>query len=62
MALQPHDFSSREVLQPGARGEGFRNNGIPGHRTDDTRINRTQNALLISEHDTLNIKYVLEQK
>lgn len=62
MALQPHTFSSREVLQPGARGQGFKNNGIPGHRTDDTRINRTQNALLISEHDTLNIKYALDPR
>lgn len=62
MALQPHSFSSREVLQPGARGEGFINNGIPGHRTDDTRINRTQNALLVSEHDTLNIKYALDPR
>ena len=62
MALQPHSFSSREVLQPGARGQGFINNGIPGHRTDDTRINRTQNALLVSEHDTLNIKYALDPR
>ena len=62
MALQPHSFSSREVLQPGARGQGFKNNGIPGHRTDDVRINRTQNALLISEHDTLNIKYAMDPR
>lgn len=62
MALQPHDFSSREVLQPGARGELFRNNGIPGHRTDDGRINRTNNALLVSEHDTLNIKYAIDPR
>ena len=62
MALQPHSFSSREVLQPGARGQGFRNNGIPGHRTDDVRINRTQNALLVSEHDTLNIKYAMDPR
>ena len=62
MALQPHSFSSREVLQPGARGQGFINNGIPGHRTDDVRINRTQNALLISEHDTLNIKYAMDPR
>lgn len=62
MALQPHSFSSREVLQPGARGQGFINNGIPGHRTDDVRINRTNNALLISEHDTLNIKYAMDPR
>lgn len=62
MALQPHSFSSREVLQPGANGYMFKNNGIPGHRTDDPRINRTNNALLISEHDTLNIKYALDPR
>ena len=44
MALQPYSFSSREVLQPGARGDMFQNNGIPGHRTDDQRINRTNNS------------------
>lgn len=62
MALQPYDFSSREVLQPGARGEIFKNNGIPGHRTDDPRVNRTNNSLLISDHDTLNIKYVMDPR
>lgn len=62
MALQPHSISSREVLQPGARGEMFKNNGIPGFRTDDNRINRTNNALLVSDHDTLNIKYVVDPR
>lgn len=62
MALQPHSFSSREVLQPGARGQAFINNGIPGHRTDDQRVNRTNNALLVSEHDTLNIKYAMDPR
>lgn len=62
MALQPYSFSSREVLQPGARGEMFQNNGIPGHRTDDPRINRTNNSLIVSEHDTLNIKYVMDPR
>ena len=62
MALNPYSFSSREVLQPGARGEAFINNGIPGHRTDDKRINRTQNALLTADHDTLNIKYAMDPR
>lgn len=62
MALTPYSYASREVLQPGARGEMFKNNGIPGHRTDDGRINRTQNALLTSVHDTLNIKYALDPR
>ena len=62
MALQPTSFSSREVLQPGARGEAFKNNGFPGHRTNDDRINRTNNALLMNEHDVLNIKYAMDPR
>lgn len=62
MALQPYSFSSREVLQPGANGDVFRNKGIPGHRTDDDRINRTNNALLMNEHDVLNIKYAMDPR
>lgn len=62
MALQPYSFSSREVLQPGANGAVFQNNGIPGHRTDDDRINRTNNALLMNEHDVLNIKYAMDPR
>ena len=62
MALQPYSFSSREVLQPGANGMAFKNNGIPGHRTDDDRINRTNNALLMNEHDVLNIKYAMDPR
>lgn len=62
MALQPYSFSSREVLQPGARGEVFKNNGIPGHRNNDDRINRTNNALLMNEHDVLNIKYAVDPR
>lgn len=62
MALQPNSFSSREVLQPGARGEAFKNNGFPGHRTNDDRINRTNNALLMNEHDVLNIKYAMDPR
>ena len=62
MSLQPYSFSSREVLQPGARGEAFKNNGFPGHRTNDDRINRTNNALLMNEHDVLNIKYAIDPR
>ena len=62
MALQPYSFSSREVLQPGARGEVFQNTGFPGHRTNDDRINRTNNALLMNEHDVLNIKYAMDPR
>lgn len=57
MALYPYTKMSQEVLQPGARGEFFKNTGIPGHRTDEDRVNRTNNQIEISRHDTLNIKY-----
>ena len=62
MALQPYSFSSREVMQPGANGAAFKNAGIPGHRTNDDRINRTNNALLMNEHDVLNIKYAMDPR
>ena len=62
MALQPYSFSSREVMQPGANGAAFKNAGIPGHRTNDDRINRTNNALLMNEHDVLNIKYAMNPR
>ena len=35
MALYPYSFQSRDVLQPGARGGMFVNDGIPGYRTDE---------------------------
>lgn len=57
MALQPYTHSSQEYLQPGARGEMFKNAGIPGHRTDDNRVNRTNNELELGRHDVLSQKY-----
>lgn len=62
MALFPYSNMSRETLQPGARGELFTNSGIPGHRTDDQRINRSNNTLKLSEHDVLNVKYALDPR
>ena len=56
MALQPTDYTKNERLQPGARGEVFQAN-LPGYRTEEDRINRTQNKLNTSMHDVLNIKY-----
>lgn len=57
MALNPYTHSSQESLQPGARGEMFQNAGIPGHRTDDNRVNRTNNELELGRHDVLSQKY-----
>ena len=34
MALYPYTTQSRDVLQPGARGGVFVNDGIPGHRNE----------------------------
>ena len=62
MALQPTSFTSQEMLQPGARGEVFVNDGFPGHRGDGDRINRTNNQMDISRHDVLNNKYGLDPR
>ena len=62
MALYPYSFQSRDVLQPGARGGMFVNDGIPGYRTDEERINRTNNQLAMNDHDVLNIKYGVDPR
>lgn len=62
MALQPYSFNGKETLQPGARGEMFVNNGIPGHRNDGERINRTNTTLNLNHHDVPNIKYALDPR
>lgn len=62
MALQPKSFSSQEMLQPGARGDMFVNNGMPGHRDEGERINRSNNQLDLSAHDVLNNKYGLDPR
>ena len=62
MALYPYSFQSRDVLQPGARGGMFVNDGIPGYRTDEERINRTNNHLEMNDHDVLNIKYGVDPR
>ena len=62
MALQPTNFTSQEMLQPGARGELFTNDGVPGYRGQGDRINRTNNQLDVSRHDVLNNKYGLDPR
>ena len=62
MALYPYTFSAQDMLQPGARGEMFVNDGIPGHRHDGQRINRSNNQLNINDHDVLNTKYGLDPR
>ena len=62
MALYPYSFQSRDVLQPGARGGMFVNDGIPGYRNEEERINRTNNQLAMNDHDVLNIKYGVDPR
>ena len=62
MALYPTEFNTQETMQPGARGEVFRNTGIPGHRRDEDRVNRTQIRLNISAHDVPNVKYEFDYR
>ena len=62
MALYPYTFKSKDVLQPGARGGMFINNGIPGYRTNEERINRTNNHLEMNDHDVLNIKFGVDPR
>ncbi len=62
MALQPRDFTSQEMLQPGARGGVFVNDDFPGYRGQGDRVNRTNNKLDISAHDVLNNKYGLDPR
>nr|DAM44847.1 MAG TPA: hypothetical protein [Bacteriophage sp.] len=62
MALYPYSFTAQDMLQQGARGEMFINDGIPGHRNDGQRINRTNNQLNLNDHDVLNTKYGLDPR
>ena len=57
MALQPSDYSAPERLQPGARGEIFKAN-MPGYRDNADRVNRTNSAMHVSDHDVPNIKFL----
>ena len=61
MALHPHTNTSKETLQPGARGESF-NANLPGYRTAEKRINRTNMKLSASAHDVPNIKWEMDAR
>lgn len=56
MAIQPKTYSSKEFLQPGARGERFIQT-LPGYREEEERINRTNTHLNSSQHDVPNCKW-----
>lgn len=61
MALNPRTRSGKEVGQPGFRGEIFQTN-LPGYRTNEDRINRTNTTLNLNDHDVLNIKYGMDPR
>lgn len=61
MALNPKNLSTKDRLQPGAHGEQFKAN-LPGYRSDENRINRTNTKLNVSEHDVPVIKYELDDR
>ena len=57
MAIQPNEkMASREFLQPGAHGETFIAS-LPGYRTEEDRINRTNLHLNVCDHDVPNCKW-----
>ena len=43
MALQPRDFTSQEMLQPGARGGVFTNDDFLGYTGQGVTLNRSNN-------------------
>ena len=61
MALKPTNYTNKDMLQPGARGEVFQAD-LPGYRDQGDRINRTNMKLAVSEHDVPNIRYELDRR
>lgn len=62
MAIQPNDsFYTKDILQPGGHGEQFVAN-LPGYRSDEVRINRTNNRLNMTDHDVPAIKYDFDDR
>ena len=62
MAIHPNDsFYTKDILQPGAHGEQFVAN-LPGYRSDEVRVNRTNNRLSMTDHDVPSIKYDFDDR
>lgn len=61
MALYPTTFQTKFKLQPGGRGEQFIAD-MPGYRNGDVRINRSNNGLNTTPHDTLSQKYIFDKR
>lgn len=61
MAIYPNNFTNKDVLSPGARGETFQAS-LPGYRDGANRINRTNMNLNTNAHDVPNIKWELDRR
>lgn len=61
MANYPSNFTNKQTLSSGARGDKFTAN-IPGYRNQGERINRTYTHTNMSAHDVLNTKYLLDDR
>lgn len=62
MAIHPNDsFYTKDILQPGGHGNTFVEN-LPGYRSDEARINRTNNRLTMTDHDVPAIKYDFDDR
>ena len=61
MAIYPNNFTNKDVLSPGARGETFQAS-LPGYRDGADRINRTNMNLNTNAHDVPNIKWELDRR
>lgn len=61
MAILPKNFTGKDVLQPGSRGQVI-NPSMPGYRDGADRVTRTQTNLPVNKHDVPNIKWELDRR
>lgn len=61
MANFPNTFTGKDILQPGSRGQVI-NPNLPGYRSGEDRITRTQTNLPVNLHDVPNIKWELDKR
>lgn len=57
----PDVFQTQDKLTPGARGNKFIEK-IPGYRSEEERVTRTNTTLNVSAHDVPNIKYNVDDR
>ena len=61
MAIYPGKYTTQDTLQPGARGKTFIET-LPGYRTEEARVDRTNTHLNVSGHDVPNIKWAMDDR